>query len=72
MLTPKLSTVKKGENPWPVVICNEEMFRMLTRNYTRPQNARLPDGTWPRRYLPGGSKQGKVMYPTLILGVLTL
>ena len=72
MLIPKRSIVKKYENPWPVVICDEQMRRMLAKDKFRPKNARLPNGTWPREYLPGGNKQGKVMYPTLKLGLMTL
>ena len=72
VLTSKSLTAKKGDKPWPVVICDEVMLQMLAKGTARPMNARMSDGTWPKEYLPGGSKQGKVTYPTLKLGVMTL
>ena len=62
-----LPIVKRGEKPWPVVIMDEQMLQRWAKDFPRPLNARLSDGTWPEEYLPGGSKQGKVMYPTLRL-----
>ena len=63
---------KKGENPWPVVICDEEMLSILSKGRKRPDNARKANGQWRKEYLPGGKLEGKVVFPTMKLGTLTL
>ena len=84
---------KKGENPWPVVICDEEMLSILSKGRKRPDNARKANGQWRKEYLPGGKRpdnarkangqwrkeylpggklEGKVVFPTMKLGTLTL
>lgn len=63
---------KKGEHPWPVVVCDEEMLLNLTKGGERPDNARMGNGQWRKEYLPGGELEGQVVFPTMKLGTLKL
>lgn len=63
---------KKGEEPWPVVVCDEEMLLILSKGRKRPDNARKANGQWRKEYLPGGKLEGQVVFPTMKLGTLAL
>lgn len=59
---------KKGEEPWPVVICDEELLLLLVKGKGRPANALREDGTWRKPYRSGGPLAGQRCFPTLRLG----
>ena len=62
---------KEGEEPWPGVLCDEEMVREFM-NKERPINAQREDGSWHPYVLPHGKLAGLKNFPMLRLGVLTL
>lgn len=61
-------SVKKNENPWPVVICDEEMLLILSKGHRRPANAPKEDGTWRGEYGLGGRLAEKRCYATMRSG----
>lgn len=63
---------KENEDPWPVVICDEEMLRTLLAGKFRPVNARQEDGSWYRGYGPGGGLAEQRCFPTLRMGTAKL
>ena len=62
---------KKDEDPWPVVICDEEMLQILAKG-KRPLNARQEDGNWRKDYCPGGDLADQRCFPTMRLGTMQL
>ena len=61
-----------GKDPWPCVICDEDMVTRLFKGKRRPENARRPDGTWHKSLLPHGKLAGQKCFPILYLGTLKL
>ena len=64
--------LKNGKQPWPVVICNEEMIRKSFSDRPRPDNARRADGTWRKEFRPRGDLVGQKCYPAMYLGTWKL
>ena len=65
-------SAKKDEAPWPAVICDEELLQMLSKGIKRPDNARMANGKWRKKYLPGGGQEGRVVFPTMKVGIMRL
>lgn len=64
--------LKDGRDPWPVVICSEEMIEMFFSDTPRPENARRADGTWRREFRPRGDLTGQKCFPAMYLGTWKL
>ena len=65
-------SAKKNEEPWPVVVCDEEKLQVLLKGRDRPVNARQEDGTWRNQYGPGGHLADQRCFPTMRLGSTVL
>jgi len=65
-------SAKENEDPWPVVICDEELLQTLLKGKARPVNARREDGSWYKGYGPGGGLAEKRCFPTMRLGTAKL
>lgn len=64
--------LKDGREPWPVVICSEEMIEMFFSDKPRPENARRADGTWRKDFRPRGDLTGQKCFPAMYLGTWKL
>lgn len=64
--------VKDGQEPWPVVICDEDMLQSFFGDYERPKNARRADGTWHKACGPRGRLAGQKCFPAMYLGTWKL
>ena len=62
-------SLRKDEEPWPVVICDEEILETLSQDQRRPANARQKDGSWRTEYGPDGRFRDQRCFPTLRLGL---
>jgi hypothetical protein len=60
-------SAKDNEDPWPVVICDEELLQTLLERKARPVNARREDGSWYKGYGPGGGLAEQRCFPTMRL-----
>ena len=60
-------SAKENEDPWPVVICDEELLQTLLEGQARPGNARREDGSWYKGYGPGGGLAEQRCFPTMRL-----
>ena len=57
----------KGHQPWPSVICDEEMLPTILIN-SRPVTAALPDGTFKKpEYADGGKRANERTFPIMFL-----
>lgn len=65
-------SAKENEDPWPVVICDEELLQTLLDGKFRPVNARQADGNWYRGYRPGGGLAEQRCFATMRLGTAKL
>lgn len=63
---------KDGEEPWPGVICDEDMVANYLNKKDRPTMARKANGEWPKEVRPHGRAPGEKVYPMLYLGRLKL
>ena len=63
---------KDGREPWPVVICDEEMIEKFFADKPRPKNARRADGTWRKEFRPRGDLTGQKCFPAMYLGTMRL
>lgn len=63
---------KDGEDPWPVVICDEDIVRSYFKEKKRPEGARRRDGTWGEEFRIRGKRFGKRYFPALKLGIMKL
>ena len=61
-------SAKKMEDPWPVVVCDEEMLQTLMKGKDRPANAPQENGIWRKEFRPGGDLAGQRCFPTMYLG----
>ena len=64
--------LKDGREPWPIVICNEEMIEKFFSDNPRPANARRADGTWRKKFRPRGDLTGQKCFPAMYLGTWKL
>ncbi|KAL8827764.1 MAG: hypothetical protein Q9191_002992 [Dirinaria sp. TL-2023a] len=64
-------SAKKDQDPWPVVICDEDMLQILARG-KRPANARQKNGDWRNEFCPGGDLADQRCFPTMRLGTMQL
>ena len=64
--------IKDGREPWPVVICDEEMIEKFFADNPRPKNARRADGTWRKGFRPRGDLTGQKCFPAMYLGTMKL
>jgi hypothetical protein len=57
----------RGYQPWPVIICDEEMLpeSLLSK---RPVSAKRIDGTYREDFLEGGKNAKDRRYPVMFLG----
>lgn len=61
-----------GEDPWPVVICDENMVRSHFSTKDRPKGARQQDGTWGGEFETDGKLFGQRYFPAMKLGTMKL
>ena len=62
----------KGHQPWPSVICDEEMLPQILIS-TRPITTAQPDGTFRKpEYEDGGKRANERTYPIMFLYVYSL
>ena len=64
-------SLKRDEEEWPIVICDEEIIHTFTRS-PRPEGTRQADGTWDKAYRAGGSLVNDRRFPAICLGTLKL
>lgn len=64
-------SAKKDQDPWPVVICDEEMLQILAKG-KRPANARQKNGDWRNDFRPSGDLADQRCFPTMRLGTMQL
>ena len=62
---------KKGKEPRPGVICDEEMVINFFKR-DRPDNAKRPDGSYHKHFLPHGKCAVQKTYPFMYLDNLKL
>ncbi|MCJ1389098.1 hypothetical protein MMC18_001952 [Xylographa bjoerkii] len=62
---------KKGKEPRPGVICDEEMVISFC-TLDRPDNAKQPDGSYRKDFLPHGKCAGQKCYPFMYLDTLNI
>lgn len=57
----------RGYQPWPVIVCDEEMLpeSLLSK---RPVSAKRIDGTYREDFLEGGKNAKDRRYPIMFLG----
>ena len=63
---------KDGEDPWPVVICDENMVRSYFKGKQRPDGARRQDGTWGEEFKSNGRHFSERYFPAIKLGSMKL
>lgn len=64
-------SAKKDQDPWPVVICDEEMLQALAKG-KRPTNARQNNGNWSKEFCISGDLVWQRCFPTMRLGIMRL
>ncbi|MCJ1396861.1 hypothetical protein MMC11_000051 [Xylographa trunciseda] len=62
---------KKGKEPRPGVICDEEMVIRYCK-LERPVNAKLSDGSYHKHFLPHGTCAGQKAYPFMYIDSLNI
>ena len=65
-------SLKRDEEEWPIVICDEEIIHTFFARSPRPEGARQADGTWGKTYKVDGSLVNERRFPAICLGTLEL
>ena len=65
-------SLKRDEELWPIVICDEEIIHTFFARSLRPEGARQADGTWGKAYKADGSLVEDRRFPAICLGTLKL
>ena len=65
-------SLKRDEEEWPIVICDEEIIHTFFTGSRRPESARQADGTWGKAYKAGGFLVKERRFPAICLGTLEL
>ena len=65
-------SLKRNEEEWPIVICDEEIIHTFFARSPRPAGARQADGTWGKAYKADGSLVNQRRFPAICLGTLEL